>query len=412
MSAAEEEKYNRLYKDDAFCILPWVHVHKCPANRVSGCCVSHADVEADSLRLEDMINAKHIKALRKDMLNGVKNPACRYCYETEETSAAVTPRKSFNDKYAAHYAHAMKNTDKRNGTLKNFKMTHFDIRFSNVCNFKCRSCSSSYSSQWELEDTKHRGLIATSKMTRSDSQQLLEDVYEQIPNLEHVYFAGGEPLVTEEHYLLLEEFLRQGRDDLQIIYNTNISKLKYKNKDLVKLWGKFKKSMQVFASLDHYGPRAEYIRHGTVWEEVEENYRRLRNPENNIQLNITTTITALNYVTLGDFIQYFYKNDLWPEIWQLQPAVTPEWISPYILPDHLKYKGRENIMEAVKLLRADGKVDTDTINLIRQTANGIFNRHGLWKQYREEFKYNILECDRLRNESLAETLPELAELIQ
>ena len=42
----------------------------------------------------------------------------------------------------------------KDGHVDEMKMRYFDIRFSNICNFKCRSCGSEFSSQWALEDKK------------------------------------------------------------------------------------------------------------------------------------------------------------------------------------------------------------------------------------------------------------------
>ena len=40
------------------------------------------------------------------------------------------------------------------GRIIKFRMRYFDIRFSNICNFKCRTCGSAFSSQWEARRLK------------------------------------------------------------------------------------------------------------------------------------------------------------------------------------------------------------------------------------------------------------------
>ena len=52
----------------------------------------------------------------------------------------------------------------------------------------------------------------------------------------------------DDHYMLLEEMIRLGKTDIQLSYNTNISKLKYRDKDLIKLWSQFKHKVQIYAS--------------------------------------------------------------------------------------------------------------------------------------------------------------------
>ena len=99
------------------------------------------------------------------------------------------------------------------GTLNDFKMRYLDIRFSNLCNMKCRTCGSGYSSQWEIEDAKE-GFKFNDPKNEVDVSRIQQDLYDQIPNLQRAYFAGGEPLITEDHYELLEEMIRQGRTDI------------------------------------------------------------------------------------------------------------------------------------------------------------------------------------------------------
>jgi hypothetical protein len=99
-----------------------------------------------------------------------------------------------------------------------------------------------------------------------------------IGDVQEIYFAGGEPLIMDEHYIILEKLIAAGRTDVILRYNTNFSHIQFKKWDLVKLWAPFincaknpKGRVQLFASLDAVGPVAELARHGTVWENVYNN---------------------------------------------------------------------------------------------------------------------------------------------
>ena len=111
--------------------------------------------------------------------------------------------------------------------------------------------------------------------------------------------------------MLLEEMIRLGKTDIQLTYNTNISKLKYRDKDLIKLWRQFKHKVQIYASLDDFGSKAEYIRHGTKWNEVMKNYEKLHK-DKTVQLNITTSVSLFNWPTLTTFIDYLQEQGLAP----------------------------------------------------------------------------------------------------
>jgi organic radical activating enzyme len=149
-----------------------------------------------------------------------------------------------NDEFKEFYDECMENTND-DGSLKEFKMRYFDIRFSNICNFKCRTCGGGFSSQWEQEDLKSKVTYAR-VFPKNDNPDFLQDIVEQVPNLKTAYFAGGEPLITEEHYILLEEMIRTKKSDhIQLRYNTNMSNLKFKNKDLLALWKHFKNKINM-----------------------------------------------------------------------------------------------------------------------------------------------------------------------
>ena len=38
----------------------------------------------------------------------------------------------------------------------------------------------------------------------------------------HVYFAGGEPLINDMHYYILNKLIEHKRFDVTISYNTNL----------------------------------------------------------------------------------------------------------------------------------------------------------------------------------------------
>ena len=79
----------------------------------------------------------------------------------------------------------------------------------------------------------------------------------------------------DEHWYVMNKLVELGRTDVQVHYNTNLSKLKYKDNDAIELWKNFK-NINIGASLDDSHQRAEYIRKGTVWSEIEDNMRRIR----------------------------------------------------------------------------------------------------------------------------------------
>jgi hypothetical protein len=318
-------------------------------------------------------------------------------------------RKHSNRDYERFFDEVMASTN-IDGSLSEFKMRYFDIRFSNICNFKCRTCGSGFSSQWEQEDLKNNVWFART-IPKNDNKEFLSEVLGQIENIETAYFAGGEPLITEEHYVILEEMIRSGRTDIQLSYNTNLSNLKFKDKDLLSLWGKFKKHIMIYASVDHYGDRAEYIRSGTDWGVVENNFLTAKKTPY-IHLQMNTVLSVFNCLTIHEFYQYLIDKELYKpkdHVYSLYNMSTPEHLSCHILPKHLKDRGKVSLESAIQVMK-DNKFTSGKINELEKSIGWIYAKD-TWDVEKRKFQEELTRLDRIRGESFEKTFPELVELL-
>lgn len=287
-----------LTKSRTFCIYPWIHLHAYPTGEAYPCC--HAEMQypvgnCKSQTLEEIWSGDPMSRLREDMLNERENPACGRCYE-QESAGFFSGRRSANK----HHGHHIKKLDDNP-----FEMTYWDIRFSNLCNLSCRSCGHIFSSSWYQDQVKLAGPEwAKSHKVLNYAGRTEIDMWEQlVPHFDHVeqiYFAGGEPLMMDEHYRILEELERRGRWDVRLIYNTNFTHVKLKDRVVFDYWKKFK-SVAVGASLDAMGSRAEYIRKGTNWKIVEENRRQMLAICPDVDFYISPTLSIMNALHLPDF---------------------------------------------------------------------------------------------------------------
>ena len=188
MSAPDEDY---LLKDSkTFCMAPWIHLHTTPSGIAAPCCTAtgiHNNGVGDSKKdsIARIINSDAMKSLRNDMLIGTKNPLCKTCYSHEEQGIRSF-RQSFNTGYAQYLDDCLDST-RPDGTLDNFKMRYFDIRFNNICNFKCRTCNSNYSSQWEMEDNRNKRIKVIAK---NNSKEIIQECISHIGYLECGIFCG------------------------------------------------------------------------------------------------------------------------------------------------------------------------------------------------------------------------------
>jgi len=242
---------------------------------------------------------------------------------------------------------------------------------------------------------------------------LIKEIISHIPHMETAYFAGGEPLITEEHYTILEEMIKQGRTDIKLIYNTNLSNLNFKNKNIMSLWEKFDYDIQLFASLDHYGKRAEYLRSGTKWDQIEQNIRTVKSAEN-VYLCITSTVSVFNYLTLDEFMLYFLENDLWPNgAWQLNPVWHPQYLSPSALPQEIKTQAKQRLYDVLKVCHTKLGDEQYGKSMLPQAYDfaHIPDSQQQWPEQQKEFLDETRRLDKIRNESFAEVFPELRSML-
>lgn len=404
-----------LEKGGSFCMYPWVHLHVNPTGRSSPCCIAKSCSreggmgDANKLSLMELVNSKDMKQLRLDMLAGKQNKECETCYQ-HESSNVMSARYFANNDYIKYFDEVIANTDLFDGSLNEFHMRYFDIRFSNICNFKCRTCGSGFSSQWEQEDLKAR-LPYAKVLPKNNNKEFLQNVLDQIDYMEMAYFAGGEPLITEEHYIMLEEMIRLGKTDIKLRYNTNLSNLKFKSKDLLGLWKNFTNPIEVYASIDHVGKRAEYIRHGTEWEVVEENFMKVKSTPN-VLVQINSVLSIFNYLTIDEFYKYLIDKKMYTaqdRTYTLYCASTPYHIASHALPPHFKQQGKEAINRAIEYMKKH-KFQDYKIKQLSDTHSWVDTKDS-WEEQQEEISLEIRRLDVLRKENFYETFPELKGLL-
>jgi radical SAM protein with 4Fe4S-binding SPASM domain len=388
-----------------FCILPWIHIYANPDGSVLPCCIGdhHNHLgNVQSQTIEEVWNDEKYRTMRKKMLTGEKCDECSACYKIEE-SEATSPRQLHIDKFKKYIPlTAATNFD---GSV-DMNLRYFDIRWSNICNFKCRSCSSTYSSSWATEDNT---VGHDKKVFIFSGGNNNDDLYNQFlphfKNIEEFYFAGGEPLLTDKHYDILEYLISIGKTNVKLQYNTNLSNLKYKDKSIISLWKKFS-NVRVYASLDSWGDRAEYIREGTDWKIIEYNFRLIKRQLPHVQLYTTTVVSSLNVSTLPEFFTYILESKLFkikdfkPSLYILQ---TPHFYSFSMLNNELK----STIINKLSKAKFSANIDKQLQNVILSLKNSTYNEPSL-----QEFKRVTADLDTIRNRNFLKTFPELKDSFQ
>lgn len=410
----ELDKDFLLNDSKTFCMLPWMHIHTTPTGQIYPCCVSRGTPigNISEFSLRDAFNTPEMKQLRLDMLKNKFNPLCTNCHEHDKEYNNGSLRMHSNLKYEKYYNDLVPFTQD-NGKVEKFQMRYIDIRFNNICNFKCRTCNRNYSSKWEKEDLDHKGIPMYKPTSNDNVITLLDEALQHINYAEEIYFAGGEPLITNEHYILLEEMIRSGKTDIVLRYNTNCSTLNFKNKDLFSLWKHFK-TINVSCSIDHYGQRAQYIRHGTLWPEIQENFMKIKALPY-VNTSIVTVLSAYNYLTITEFFAHLLMEKMLEpgdNLLTIYKLSSPEYLSPQILPRELKLIARKKIFDFLpKLNSKDAWLFPINQSLELRDCITWAETKNTWDKHKSKFQEEILYLDRIRQENFTETFPELESLM-
>jgi len=224
----------------------------------------------------------------------------------------------------------------------------WDYRFSNLCNFKCRTCGDMLSSAWESEQKQNqmvdwanpknnwmRNDIRAEIIHFQDSQ--IEAEFSQAVEqhlVEEIYWVGGEPLMYEQHWRYMKRIIELGDGgNLYARYNTNLSRIAYGGVDLYRDILSNIRDWQICASLDGTGHTGEYIRTGLHYESFFENFCRgldiATNPRQ-MRLDFTLTLPGMTEVdAMNELANQLGVELLAKVIFSFSPDII---LSPLALP--------------------------------------------------------------------------------
>lgn len=404
----EDEKY-KLIDSEVFCILPWIHLSVEPSGSVLPCCIGKTQLgNAKNNSLKEIWNDTTMTTLRKAMLEDKPTAGCNECYERE--SAGFTSLRNGCNKAYGHHIKKVKSTA-ADGSLPDMKLYYWDVRFSNICNLKCRMCSSTYSSRWYDDERKLNNLDKLPYERIDFAGRHEDDIWEQLkehlPWVTDIYFAGGEPLLMAEHNRILKQLIEIGNINVHLSYSTNLTELHYKRESVLDLWKHFPQ-IDLNISLDDLGERVDLIRSGTDWTQVEQNIKDLKRECPQINFAISPTVTIMNIWNVCKMHRYLVDAQLIePKDVNLNILQGPHYYRIDVLPAEVKLQLKQELMDHLDWLRPLDTLQRATtgfesvINFMMATDNSSFL---------PEFWKITKKLDDIRSESIVSVVPELAAI--
>jgi hypothetical protein len=350
-----------MHKPDTLCLAPWTHTYLSPQTERRLCCASrepaqnfkqYIDTAAGTgqyipVTLEQHWNSEHMRSVRRRMMAGETLPECDVC------NNKLLNTSVYRDYFTHLFAHKLDEVYAKtapDGTT-DMEPVSWDYRFSNLCNFKCRTCGDMLSSAWETEQKIHgmvdwnnsknlwmRPVVRREISAFQDSQIEAEFARAvESHRVEEIYWVGGEPLMYEQHWRYMRRIVELG-DGPKIYarYNTNLSRIDYRGCNLYSDILDHIRDWQICASIDGTGAIGEYIRTGLDYSVFCKNFEAgLRHQHNRRQMRLDFTLTLPGMFEVGAIQRLAQQYDvelLSKVIFSFDPSIV---MSPLALPRHL-----------------------------------------------------------------------------
>jgi hypothetical protein len=348
-------------KPETLCLAPWTHTYLSPQTERRLCCASrepaqnfrqYIDTDAGTGRyipvtLEQHWNSEHMRSVRRRMMAGETLPECDVC------NSKLLNTSVYRDYFGHLFGHKLPDvysTTTPDGATTMAPVS-WDYRFSNLCNFKCRTCGDMLSSAWESEQKQHNMVDATN----SKNNWMVPEIRRQITDfqdtqieaefasaveqhrVEEIYWVGGEPLMYEQHWRYMRRIVELGDGkNVYARYNTNLSRIDYRGTNLYSDILDHVRDWQICASIDGTGATGEYIRTGldyaTFLKNFEAGLKHQRNPRQ-MRLDFTLTLPGMFEVDAIQALAREYDVELLSKvIFSFDPSIV---MSPLALPRQL-----------------------------------------------------------------------------
>jgi MoaA/NifB/PqqE/SkfB family radical SAM enzyme len=272
-----------------FCPIPWTGFMYNFDGTVKNCIRNPTHIgNLKDNSITEILQGEINLTTKHNMTCNKPGPTCNVCYDLEKDTKSfdiISDRIFYLKELRATSLTTYKSID-------TFDLKTIDIRWNNTCNFSCIYCGPEFSSKWATELD-----ITFDEVPPHRFQQMKRYVFEHAEQLEHVYLAGGEPLLIKENFELLT-LLKEKNPGVNLRINTNLSKVDTKIFDLICEF----KNVHWIISVESIEQEYEYIRYGGCWSDFLGNLNQIQKLGHKISFNMLHFL--LNYNSIFDCIEF------------------------------------------------------------------------------------------------------------
>lgn len=410
---------DELLRSKTFCILPFAQACIWQNGDVKPCCVNknYTFGNIRNTPIEEIFskNNKKLTDFRNEILQGEQLPeSCATCTKLEQQFDVGSPRVHQTQSKNVALLDVI-DISSAEALINNENIYMWDVRFSNLCNLKCRFCdptSSSRVAEEELSldpDYPHN----INEVAINDPDAFFKFFEKHLDNITEIYFVGGEPLLMEYHYKILDLLVANNKFDVKLRYNTNFTILKFKNKHVLDDYWKYFKNITVSLSIDAGWEQYEYIRNGASWATVSNNLQELVSKTPHVYRTVGIVAMIFNVFHIRRLMTYLVKNEIVDTFYLMQVDGHP-YYSISTLPQSIKDKVVEHYQTWINELYAPDHLKFSNIKSIRKQLQFIVDlaQNSDTSEHLKSLKYHITQKDNYRDENFYETFPELKDIFK
>lgn len=325
----------KLRQSSSFCMLPFMHIYGSAGGDLVPCCeAQEVPLNNPGESAEQSWNNDNYRELRRALSNNERPERCDVCWHNEDSGIVSNRQQWEKDNWQTFGDVISVNED----YSVNNKPLWLELKVSNFCNLKCIMCST-HSSYKRVADLDIISKYTTDGYeTRLLRPTTLFETLNQWPDLwQHVHtlqFTGGEPIINKEHYDLLAGIPQEYRKQIKLRYASNLSYIKFKQYDLIKIWSEFQ-HVNIKVSMDGVGDVYNYIRQDGDWDTVYANMLAL-NGIDSIDVAAGITVQAHNIYQMPEFYDFWKESPVDLKFITANILQTPKYLSPAVWQDEYR----------------------------------------------------------------------------
>jgi sulfatase maturation enzyme AslB (radical SAM superfamily) len=303
-------------KNGVFCPMPWAGLMYNHDGKVKNCIRSAGELgNIKNNSIEEILHGPTNLETQQRMLDDQPGRDCYVCYDLERDKKRfdIVSDRIF-------YLRELKHIDYDRYQLGNHELRTIDVRWSNLCNFACVYCGSTFSSRWAQEIKQH-----IDQPSAEQQENFKNYIFDNLENLHHVYLAGGEPLLMKQNLELLER-LKEVNPSVNLRINTNLSKVDTQIFEKICTFD----NVHWIISVDEMEEEFDYVRYGGSWQDFLHNLNHIQSLPHKTSFNMLHF--ALNDLSLFDTVDFLRDRGFHPNSFIIGPLLSPLKINIRHLP--------------------------------------------------------------------------------